>query len=255
MTETTYKESLSTSSHFPHYTNHKDVGGDKDVPISLLRPWKRWSKYVKQSCFMYYLQGRGVNMEVRKPCSGQGLGWDNFPKCCHGLTLIELLITLSIASILVANVFPNISTLIAQERSTVLTNTLTGALAYARSEAVTKNLTVVTCQSIDGSQCHRSENWHNGWIIFFDKNSNKQRDPEEALLRVYPAVNNGTYATFRGSAGIRHYMKYKPTGQAFPNGSFLICNPNRGVGKALIMTRSGRLRLSNVQTNGSAITC
>jgi hypothetical protein len=50
-------------------------------------------------------------------------------------------------------------------------------------------------------------------------------------------------------------MKYKPSGQAFPNGSFLICNPNIGVGKALIMYRSGRLRLSKKQTNGSAVTC
>lgn len=145
--------------------------------------------------------------------------------------------------------------MIAQERSTILTNTLAGALAFARSESVTKQLTVITCQSNNGSECNRSENWHNGWIIFSDKNANKQREPEETLLRVYPAANNGTQATFRGSSGIRHYVKYKPTGHASPNGSFLICNPGIGVGKALIMTHSGRLRLSKIQTNGSAITC
>ena len=194
-------------------------------------------------------------MDVRIHCSGQGPGWGNFFKYSNGLTFIELLITLAIMSILAANVFPSFSAIIGQERSAILTNTLSGSLAYARSEAVTKQSTIITCQSNDGNQCHRSGNWHNGWIIFSDKNANKQRDPEETLLRVYPPINNGTQATFKGSTGIRHYMKYKPSGQAFPNGSFLICNPNIGVGKALIMTRSGRLRLSKVQTNGSAITC
>ncbi len=194
-------------------------------------------------------------MEVRKHCPGQGFGWGNFYYKKYGYTLIELLITLSIVSIFSLNVFPNLSALLAQQRSAVLTNNLAGALAYARSEAITKHTTVLTCQSNNGSECNRSGNWHNGWIIFIDKNRNKQRDPDETLLRVYAAENNGTQATFRGSAGIRHYMKYKPSGQAFPNGSFLICNPNIGVGKALIMYRSGRLRLSKKQTNGSAVTC
>ena len=194
-------------------------------------------------------------MEVRKHCPGQGFGWGNFYSQQYGYTLIELLITLSIISIFSLNVFPNLSALLAQQRSAVLTNNLASALAYARSEAITKHITVLTCQSNNGSECNRSGNWHNGWIIFADENRNKQRDPDEILMRVYAAENNGTQVTFRGSAGIRHYMKYKPSGQAFPNGSFLICNPNIGVGKALIMYRSGRLRLSKKQTNGSAVTC
>ena len=147
-------------------------------------------------------------MEVEKRCPGQGMGRGKFNTLRHGYTLIELLITLSVVSILSMTVFPNLSALIAQERSTVLTNSLAGALAYARSESVTKQITVITCQSNNLSECNHSENWHNGWIIFADKNKNKQRDSGETLLRVYPAVNNGTRATFRGSAGIRHYVKY-----------------------------------------------
>lgn len=194
-------------------------------------------------------------MEVCKPYPGQGFGWDNFQNHHHGYTLIELLITLAVFSILALNVFPSFSALLAQERSIILTNNLAGALAYARSESVTKQMTIITCQSNNGSECNRSEKWHNGWIIFADNNANKQRDPEEALLRVYPAASNGTQAVFNGSRGIDHYIKYKPSGQATPNGSFLICNPGINIGKALIMTQSGRLRLSKVQRDGSAITC
>ena len=194
-------------------------------------------------------------MEVNKSCPGQGFGWDKLQNQKHGYTLIELLISLAVFSILALNVFPSFSALLAQERSVVLTNSLAGALAYARTESVTKQMTIITCQSNNGSECHRSENWHNGWIIFTDTNNNKQREPEETLLRVYPSANNGTQAIFNGALNRDHYLQYKPSGRAYPNGSFLICNPNIGIGKALIMTQSGRLRLSKKQRDGSAITC
>lgn len=195
-------------------------------------------------------------MEVTKHCPGHGFGWDNFSNKEHGYTLVELLITLAVVAILSLNVFPNLSALIAQERTTVLTNSLAGALAYARSESVTQRKVIITCQSNNGSECNRSENWHNGWIIFADKNNNKQREAEEPLLRVYNAANNDTQLIFHGSGrGIHYYMRYKPSGEAHPNGSFLICNPDNGVGNALIMTRSGRLRFSKKKTNGTAITC
>ncbi len=195
-------------------------------------------------------------MDVRKYCPGQGFGWDKPLYRSCGFTLIELLITLSVASILALTALPNLSALIAQERSTVLTNSLAHALAYARTEAITKNMTILTCQSNNGSECNQSANWHNGWITFVDINKNRQRDSNETLLHIFAAANNGTQAIFKGSGrGIKYYMKYKPSGRASPNGSFLICNPDIGVGKALIMTHSGRLRLSKKQTNGSAITC
>jgi len=200
-------------------------------------------------------------MDVKKYCPGQGFGQDKpLYKSCgltlRGFTLIELLITLSIASILALTALPNLSALIAQERSTILTNSLAHTLAYARTEAITKNMTILTCQSNNGSECNKSANWHNGWITFVDTNKNRQRDSNETLLRVFAAADNGTRAIFKGSgAGIKYYMKYNPSGRASPNGSFLICNPDIGVGKALIMAHSGRLRLSKIQTNGSTVTC
>ena len=231
------------------------MGGDTEVSTQCSGHGIGWSNYFKQLSLLYYLHGCGVNMEVVQHCPGQGFGWGKFNSQMQGYTLIELFITLAVASILALNVFPNLTALLAQERTTILTNNLAGALAYARSESVTKQMTIITCQSNNGSECNSTANWHNGWIIFVDKNQNKQREPEEELLRVFAAMDNGTQAIFNGAFGIDHYIKYKPTGDAFPNGSFLICNPNIGVGKALIMFRSGRLRLSKRQRDGSAITC
>lgn len=231
------------------------MGGDTEVSTQYSGHGVGWSNYNKHSAYIYYLHGSGINMDVKNHCLGQGFGRDNLIFQNHGFTLIELLVTLAIASILMANALPSFSALIAQERTTLLTNTLAGALAFARAEAVTKNATVITCQSNNGSECNRSGNWHNGWIIFVDKNNNIQREPEETLLKVYSTTKNDTQAIFNGAFNRDHYMRYKPTGEAYPNGSFLICNPNIGVGKALIMTQSGRLRLSKKQRTGTAITC
>ena len=194
-------------------------------------------------------------MDVRKHCPSQGLGWDNFISQKHGFTLIELLITLSVISIIALTSIPSLSSMVSQNRMVVATNTLAGALAYARSEAVMRGENVVTCQSNNQSECHRSKYWHNGYIIFVDKNRNKQREADEPLLRIISASNNGTEVTFRGSSRIRHYMKYKPTGQASPNGTFRICPSNSNSRNALIMTHSGRLRLSKTLRDGSPVTC
>ena len=232
------------------------MGGDREVSTQYFGHGIGWSSYSKQLCLLYYLQGSGINMDVKKYCLGQGFGQGNLIYLKHGFTLIELLMALAISSILITSAFPSLSALIAQERSTVITNTLAGALAYARSEAVTKQATIITCQSNDGNECNRSENWHNGWIIFIDNNNNKQREQEETLLRVYAAADNGTQVIFRGSgAGVHYYMKYKPDGSASPNGSFFICPYKTGINKALIMTHSGRLRLSKIRADGNAITC
>ena len=195
-------------------------------------------------------------MDVIKHRSGQGNGWSNFKNPVFGYSLIELLAVLATVSILMATALPDFNSLIANERTTTITNALAGALAYARSQAIIKNVNIITCQSINSRTCNKSEKWDQGWIIFIDKNRNKQRETEETLLRVYAAFDNGTTVTFDGSgAGIKYYIKYKPSGEAHPNGSFFICNPDIGKGKALIMSHSGRLRLSNKRTNGSVVTC
>mgnify|MGYP000418455714 CR=1 FL=1 len=127
-------------------------------------------------------------MDVKKYCLGQGSGQGKLIFQSNGFTLIELLVTLAVTSILVASAFPSFSALIAQERSTVLTNTLAGALAYARSESVTKQTTILTCQSNNVSECNRSEYWHNGCIIFADKNNNKHDNYHEFTLIIFIIV-------------------------------------------------------------------
>lgn len=217
-------------------------GGDKDVLFYTLA--KDPAGVVLDFFLIAYLHGRGSNMKLSRLES----------QYSQGFTLIELLVTLAVVSILIINVLPSLGNLVARERSTVLINTLAGTFAYARTESIMKQKPVVTCQSNNGNECSISADWHNGWIIFTDENNNKQHDTNEELLRVYTAIENGTRAKFNRSTN-NYYVRYLPSGRAYPNGTFLICNPIVGVGKALVLANTGRVRLSNTQPDGSTITC
>ena len=199
--------------------------------------------------------GDDMDVTTQRPDLGPGRGFLTNSIKSNGFSLIELLSIMAIISILGFTSFPGLNSLLSGERSTVLTNRIAGSMAYARSIAVTQNRIITACQSNDQETCHKSGNWHQGWILFNDINNNKQRDENETLIHVNGPEDNGTIAIFKGSAGIKHYLRYKPSGRAYPNGSFLICHPGRGIGKALIMAQSGRLRLSKIQTNGKKVTC
>ncbi|MFK5913162.1 MAG: GspH/FimT family pseudopilin [Woeseiaceae bacterium] len=195
-------------------------------------------------------------MDIKKHCPSQGFGWDNFSFKNHGFTLLELLVTLAIASVLAAISFPSLSAMLSQNRMVVTTNQLAGALAYARSEAVMRGENVVTCHSINQTKCHRSQYWNGSYIIFVDSNRNRLREPEEQLLRVYVDSNNDTQIELSASGrAIEYYMRYLPTGEAYPNGTFRICSSSSNSRNALIMTQSGRLRLSKTMRDGYPITC
>ncbi len=193
-------------------------------------------------------------MEVKELCPGHGTG-QGIIFSSSGFSLIELLMVLAVVAILLTAVLPDMRHLVAQERTAASVNELRTSLALARSSAITRQTFIHTCSSEDGQTCTRSEHWQMGWIVFEDRNHNKQRDAGENLLHVVGPLGNSTQITLRGSFGIRHYLKYKPDGSAFPNGSFLICHPDSGVGKALVIIHSGRVRLSRRQTSGALVTC
>lgn len=86
-----------------------------------------------------------------------------------GLTLIELLVTLAVLSILIAIAAPNFSNVSDSNKLTTETNNLLGALSYARSEAVTRNLTVqvaVADATIAGTNISGGTTWQTGWKIY-----------------------------------------------------------------------------------------
>lgn len=75
----------------------------------------------------------------------------------RGFTLIELMVTISIAAILMAVAAPSFRDLVAGQKIKTASYDVLSALTYARSEALKRNLNVSLVQASGG--------WQNGWTI------------------------------------------------------------------------------------------
>lgn len=108
----------------------------------------------------------------------------------QGMTILELLVVLSIVSLLTVVAVPSLqeSTKGASVRS--LHRDLLSALTYARGEAVSRNKLISMCPSADMADCDPANDWSEGWIIFIDNGAGGRYgdgdlDAGEELLRVY----------------------------------------------------------------------
>ncbi len=81
----------------------------------------------------------------------------------RGFTMIELLVTISIAAIMLTIAIPSFQSFLLNSSLTGHTNDLVLALASARSEAVKRGVNVSVCASSDASTCTGA--WQNGWIV------------------------------------------------------------------------------------------
>lgn len=100
-----------------------------------------------------------------------------------GVTLLELVVTVTIAAILLTIAVPSFTNLLRDNRVTGVTNELVGAISLARSEATRRNGSVHVCaanENLDGC----GNDWSNGWLVWADLNGNSALSANE-ILRIY----------------------------------------------------------------------
>ena len=107
-----------------------------------------------------------------------------------GFTLIELMVVLAIVAIIALVALPNYGPMMQSSRETSTSNEILGALRIARSEAVSRRMSVTICASNDQSTC--SGSWANGAVV---------RTSNGTVLRSIPPVEgvsiSGTGISFR----------------------------------------------------------
>jgi type IV fimbrial biogenesis protein FimT len=154
---------------------------------------------------------------------------------CAGFTLIELIVTITVAGILLAIAVPNFKDVIRNNRMATTANEVVTTLSLARSEAVKRGQRVTVCRSTDWDQADASCNtgsggWETGWIAFVDLDANGERDGGEALLKVHEPLQGGM--TLRTGVTFSDWISYRPNGTSQGNGglasdTFRLCD-NRG---------------------------
>ena len=131
----------------------------------------------------------------------------------HGFTLIELMVTLVVATILITVAVPGFQTIIQNNRVAAQSNELLTALTLARSEALKRGEQVSVCSSDDQADCDAAPgtNWVNGWIVFVDDDADGTRDVGEELIRVWDGLAGSPTLT-----GSTNTIQYLPSGLIDP---------------------------------------
>ena len=177
----------------------------------------------------------------------------------QGFTLMELLITLTVASILVGLMIPNMRDFIRNNRLSTAVNDMLHSLQVARTEAIKRqNGNVVWCGTSNPSAATPTCDYTNftGWIVFQDNApANWQHDAGEPLIESHdvldPSITVKTDATDR-------IVSFSPSGFAnlagvrVPVTTIVLCDI-RGVvqygtqasARTLIIAPTGRARASS----------
>jgi type IV fimbrial biogenesis protein FimT len=181
-----------------------------------------------------------------------------------GFSLIELVVAITIAGVLVGLAVPNMRMFNQNNRLTDASNDLLRSLQVARSEAITRQRTVVLCASdnptADDAVCSYGD--FTGWIVFEDNNNSWQREAGDNIIDQHNKLSD-TLTIRADNDGI---VSFSPTGFAnlagvrAPSANVVICD-KRGIealggvangpaagGRALVITPTGRGRVTKVAT-------
>lgn len=155
----------------------------------------------------------------------------------QGFTLTELMVTVSIAGIMLALAAPSLRAFILDNRLASQAAEFTGALAMARSESGKRNSRVVVSPAASG--------FDGGWRIWADTNGNSLLDTGEAVLRIHEELHGNTLTDNGAAAPI----VYLPSGFIdIATGSsriFQLCDSRSSEkGREIRITATGRVNIN-----------
>lgn len=168
-------------------------------------------------------------------------------KASQGLSLIELLVTLSIISILLFVALPSFTEMMRKNQVESATYDLLTAIQTTRSLSVMQHKRAVL---------RANKDWHDGWELFIDDNDNGIRDENELLMFTQETFSELTIAANTKAMKTISFIHTGESRQAngSSGGSFLagnisICGKKNQKGYKLILARGGRTRISSIICN------
>lgn len=162
---------------------------------------------------------------------------------------MELLITVTIVSIVIGLAAPNFSALVKTNALTSQSNYFTSAIQLARSEAIKRNARVVICKRA-GRSCTTAGEWEDGWIVYADTDADQNVDIGEEI-RVFDKLPDGYTLTddatnLNSVAFNADGMATAATGGVFTGAEFSLCDPSgdETIARNISMNLAGRIRLA-----------
>lgn len=167
------------------------------------------------------------------------------------------MIAVGLTGLLLSMAVPALDIFVSNARQTGAMNDFVSSIHQARSTAVTTNTRVTICPSAGGTNCEVT-GWNSGWIVFADRDSDRNVDNDETIVASSGeveglSIQSGEFGTF---------LMYRPNGRVMnaslngSSGAFTICD-DRGAShaKVMIIDLSGRPRQSKTLADGSMPSC
>lgn len=131
-----------------------------------------------------------------------------------GFTLVELMTVLLIAAILLGIGVPSLREAFVRNALSSKVNEFVGAMQLARSEAISRGVSVTVCR-IDPADaeldaCDGSGGWQNGWLMFADTDADGVKDAGEDVLGSSGAAASDF--TFKDTIGALAIIRFRPDG-------------------------------------------
>ncbi len=164
-----------------------------------------------------------------------------YQSCNSGFSLIELIVTLSVAAIILSIGVPGFQTIVQNNRMSADLNRLVTDLNLARMEAIKRGEDVTICKKNTAStDCDNASTWDFGWIVFNDPDRDGVVDADEEIIRVNAELDTGISLTY-GNDRITYDSQGFSYGFA---GSFVISDARGGgYAKTRIISNAGRIRI------------
>lgn len=150
----------------------------------------------------------------------------------RGFTLVELMVTLAVAAILMAMAVPSFTEMTKNNRLTTQTNQLVTALNLARSEAITRRVTM----NVAATDATDADNeWGKGWSVAVNGG---------ATLRIFQSLEGGS--TLDSNSDIATFQ-YQPSGRASATDTLTLCDNRSGEsGRQITLLTTGRITTTTV---------
>lgn len=153
-----------------------------------------------------------------------------------GFTLLELLVTVTLMSIILMASVPGFSDLLSRHHVSSTKSELKKAVHLARSEAIMRGETVFLCLTRDGISCIQTQGKQ--LMVFTDPDYQGGRSSKSHTLFKYSWSKRNVEVSYN-----RALLKFTPRGYASgTNGTITICSRLDTQNDGLIISTLGRVR-------------
>lgn len=167
----------------------------------------------------------------------------------QGFTLVELLVTLAVATIVLGLGIPAMRALVLPSTMHAWVGTYHGALQLMRQEAVSTNQGVSLCWLDDTGRC--TGHWGARLTLFLDpRREGRLARPDDRVSEIRLAGTDDIEVRWSGF-GERRFLHVRANGSFRQNGRFTFCHrhPPRGSsggGRQIVVNVTGRARVERL---------